>query len=105
MSLSKLLAALIMSSLPRSTEDWKPGDLAICINGVWPVANDANPKEGDLVRVRHVCMAGLFLHFEGKPDDRHWMAVHFRKAERDTAPADDEAWIGDLQRFRRKLDA
>ncbi len=105
MSLGKLLLAALLSSLPRSTEEWTPGDLAVCIDDRWADQHVSNPREGDYLRVRHVCMAGLFLHFEGKPENRHWLAAKFRKVKPDTEPAADEQWVEQLERFRKKVPA
>jgi len=102
MSLAKIIAAFVIASLPRSTEDWAVGDLAICIDAKWPMTDDIAPKEGDLLRVEHICMGGLFLHFHGKPADRHWLAAHFRKVRPDTQPAADDAWVEQLRHLRRK---
>lgn len=101
-SLVNFLLSAIIAGLPRSTEDWAPGDLAICLGIKGGVGDDIDPAEGDLLRVKHICMGGLFLHFEGKPDNRHWLAVYFRKVKPDVAPATDEQWVEQLQRFRRK---
>ena len=96
------IISAIIASLPRSTEDWKPGDLAICLGIKGGVGDSIEPAEGDLLRVNYVCMGGLFLHFDGKPASRHWLAAYFRKVKPDTKPAVDEEWVEQLQHLRKK---
>ena len=101
-SFADFMIAIILSSLPRSTEDWQAGDLAICISTQHLGVDVTSPKLEDMLRVKHVCAGGLFLHFEGKPDDRHWLAANFRKVKPDNEPAAEEEWVQQLQRFRRR---
>lgn len=101
-SFADIMIAIILSQLPRSTEDWQTGDLAICISTERFTGDPADPKLDAMLRVKHVCASGLFLHFEGKPDDRHWLAANFRKVKPDNEPAAEEEWVQQLQRFRRK---
>ncbi|MBB6191157.1 hypothetical protein FHS51_001379 [Sphingobium wenxiniae] len=105
MTLLDLLATIIMARLPRSPEDWAPGDLAVCIDTSRFLSDEINPKEGDYLRVSRPCSGGLFLHFEGKPDTRHWLAVCFHKVKPDAKPADDEEWVEQLKHMRRRVDA
>lgn len=101
-SFTDFLIAAILARLPRSTEDWKAGDLAVCLGIKEGIGDAVQPAEGDMLRVKHVCAGGLFLHFEGKPDHRHWLAAYFRKVKPDTEPAADEEWVQQLQHLRRK---
>lgn len=101
-SFADIMIAIILSQLPRSTEDWHAGDLAICIGTERFIGEPTDPKLEDMLRVKHVCAGGLFLHFEGKPNDRHWLAANFRKVKPDNEPAAEEEWVQQLQRFRRK---
>jgi hypothetical protein len=103
--IADFITAIILAGVPRSTEDWKSGDLAICVEVKASLGDGVDPKEGDLLRVKHVCGGGLFLHFEGKPDNRHWVAAYFRKVQPDTNAADDAQWVEQLRHLRRKIDA
>jgi len=105
MTLLDLLTTIIMARLPRSTEDWAPGDLAVCISTAGFRPGDIAPKEGDYLRVTKICDDQRFLHFEGKPTGRHWLATHFRKVKPDAKPAADEEWVEQLKHMRRKVDA
>ncbi|CAD7336120.1 hypothetical protein FIM10_04195 [Sphingomonadales bacterium 56] len=105
MSLGNFLAAIILSALARSDEDWKHGDLAVCVKADGSMPDSISPKEGDYLRVTNVCGGGLFLHFEGKPGDRHWLAAHFRKVKPDADPAADEEWVEQIKRMRPKVHA
>ena len=104
-SLFDIIRAVILAGLPRSPEDWKSGDLAICVTTKGTMRDEWDPKEHDLLRVHHVCCDGLFLHFEGKPETRHWLAVNFRKVEADTKGAEDADWVDQLQHLRRRQPA
>ncbi|BBF70227.1 hypothetical protein [Sphingomonas bisphenolicum] len=104
-SFVEFLLAAIIDRLPRSSEDWQPGDLAVCLGIEGGMKDAIEPAQGDVLRVSRICMGGLFLHFEGKPDTRHWLAAFFRKVKPDTEPAADEEWVEQLQRFRRKVPA
>ncbi|CAM5278790.1 hypothetical protein ACFSUK_07945 [Sphingobium scionense] len=97
-----MILAVVLARLPRPTEDWQVGDLAICIGTEHFAGDPADPKPEDMLRVKHVCTVGLFLHFDGKPDNKHWIAANFRKVKPDREPAADEEWVEQLQRFRRK---
>lgn len=101
MSLLDLITAIALAIVPRSTEDWKAGDLAICIAVKGMRGDDIDPKEGDMLRVCHVCTADLFLHFEGKPDNRHWIAANFRKVKPDTKSEGEEEWVRQLRRNKQ----
>jgi len=105
MTLFDLLAAIVMARMPRSMEDWTPGDLAVCISTAGSMPDDISPKEGDYLRVTEICHNQRFLHFEGKPSERHWLAIHFRKMKPDTKPANDAEWVEQLKHMRRKVDA
>lgn len=102
MTFMDMIRSIIFASLPRSTEDWKVGDLAVCVETRLPRMDDIDPTEGAMLRVSAICEGGLFLHFEGKPQDRHWLAAHFRKVRPDTEPAADEAWVEQLRHLRRR---
>ncbi|MFB0875499.1 MULTISPECIES: hypothetical protein [unclassified Sphingobium] len=101
----RFILSAVIAGLPRATEDWQAGDLAVCLGVKDGVGDAIEPTEGDLLRVKHVCMGGLFLHFDGKPDNRHWLAAYFRKVKPDTEPAADEAWVEQLKHLRRKVPA
>lgn len=104
MKLREILAYL--AAARRSTgEMWQAGDLAVCIQERWGEDLPENPRLNDLLRVKHVCRDGLFLHFEGKPISLHWEAAAFRKVKPDSEPAADEAWVEQLRHLRRKVDA
>lgn len=105
MTLADFIKAIILAGVPRSTEDWKTGDLAICVEVKGSLGDGVDPSAGDLLRVNHVCSDGLFLHFEGKPDSRHWIAAYFRKVQPDTDAADDALWVEQLQHLRRRVPA
>lgn len=102
MSLIAFIRAMILAGLPRSSEDWGKGDLAVCVDAKGGAGDNIDPAEGDLLRVSDVCCDGIFLHFEGKPGTRHWLAAHFRKVRPDTEPAAEEEWVDQLKHFRRK---
>lgn len=101
MSFFDLLAAIVLARMPRSTEDWQVGDLAICIETKGNLGDSIDPKEGDLLRVQNICTVGLFLHFEGKPDTRHWLAAHFRKVRPNNASEGEEDWVAELRRKKQ----
>lgn len=99
------LIALVHGVLPRSTEQWAAGDIAICVDTKFFAQDEISPKQGEYLHVTHVCAGGLFLHFTGKPNTRHWLAAGFRKLKPDEESPADEAWIEELMRMRPKVDA
>lgn len=100
-----IIVNILLSRLPRSTEDWAAGDLAVCIDTRGFLGDGLDPKEGEFLRVTAVCTNGLFLHFDSKSNDRHWLAVHFRKVKPDAERAADAEWIDRLKQMRPKVDA
>ncbi|EPR09909.1 hypothetical protein M527_07230 [Sphingobium indicum IP26] len=101
MIFSKLIR--IAAVLRRANgERWNTGDLAVCIRANWGEAVPESPKVDDLLRVKQVCMNGLFLHFEGKPSHLCWESCAFRKVVPDNRAAVDEEWVEQLQHLRRK---
>lgn len=80
----------------RMSEDWRVGDLAVCLADNWMLASPFNPKAGDLLRVAAIDRApGIYepekiiigLGFEGKPVGAFWHNIRFRKAQTDREPA------------------
>ena len=101
------------------SEDWKAGDLAICAIGPyggWPAQNPFDPKDGDVLRVTRVRdeigfngfyqYRGIFLGFEGKPQDHAWDNRNFRKADVRHEPATKtvEEMIRDAEQMPVKAD-
>jgi len=91
------------------TDDWKVGDLALCIKiGRWTDHESGNnPEYGSVYKVSEIWSAtgcdGLALVLEGLECtlDGVWqdfLATRFRKIHPDTEPAnaDDAAWLKDL---------
>jgi hypothetical protein len=81
----------------RRANDWKPGDLAVCIDGAdWrPVMAD-DPAEGDVLRVTAVKdkissdRRSYYLYFAEKAPERGWEYTAFRKPVEDSEPAEEE---------------
>lgn len=86
----------------RQPNDWKAGDLAVCIvpTGQWFPGHPADPAEGELLRVKRVYdevgnypdgyrARSYFLTFETKPESG-WEVTGFRKPIADAEPAEDE---------------
>jgi hypothetical protein len=48
-SFSDIMIAIILSRLPRPTEDWQAGDLAICIGTQHFGGEPTNPKLEDML--------------------------------------------------------
>lgn len=90
-----------------SENDWKVGDLALCIADSWNcecgLDTSCCPKMGDILRVTTMDWLGveLMLHFEGKPEDQRWHHSGFRKIHPKHEPADDALWVDTLKRFRK----
>lgn len=95
-----------------SAADWKCGDLALCIRE-WecrcghPQCQDARPRKEEILRVVGTSLfkRHLYLGFEGKPGNMFWDHLGFRKITPDNRAADDDAWVEQLQHFRRGLPA
>lgn len=79
-------------------EDWRVGDLALCLHSGWVPPDPAHPRAGDLLRVsaisdgvaigtNHLISA---LGFEGKPVDQFWSCFGFRKVRPDQTAATDD---------------
>ena len=86
--------------------DWKVGDLAVCIAEFWQSNCIHTPRKEEILRVSQVGQSfrtecGLVLGFEGKPQNHRWQAAGFRKIRPDTAPADDAAWVEQLKHLRK----
>lgn len=78
----------------RMTEDWRVGDLAVCIFEDWEIHWPENPKINDLLRVAAVDVAFSFMQekrfialgFESKPPQKRWNNTAFRKANNANEP-------------------
>ncbi|MBG6116749.1 hypothetical protein IWY39_000553 [Sphingobium sp. JAI105] len=91
-------------------ENWKVGDLAVCISDNWvgddhvtPCPYDP-PRKEQVLRVSIVveCDCGLMLGFEGFPPKAIWHHRAFRKIHPDVSPANDDAWVEQLRHLRKK---
>lgn len=77
-------------------EDWRVGDLARCVDDEWLPKDAIDPKINDVLRVSEVmegqCETGPILmfglRFEGKPSNRAWAALAFRKIRQVQTAAD-----------------
>lgn len=88
-------------------EDWKPGDLAECIDDGWSHPNPHCPKVGDVLRVSAV-LTGITqdsrliyaLKFVGKPGTEAFETVCFRKLRPVQEPAEAKwaQWLKDTLR-------
>ncbi len=64
---------------------WQPGDMAECINGVWPHPTGVDPKTGDRLMVREVIygadsgLAAFCLRFFGPCTNSAYDTRGFRK--------------------------
>lgn len=91
-------------------EDWKVGDLAVCIAGFEncrcgdPACLKDAPVLGQILRINLIVplYGRIYLGFAGKPPEKVWLAAHFRKVRPDTQPAADDAWVEQLRHLRRK---
>lgn len=92
----------------RDSEDWQPGDLALCISGAFLPPSLYDPRVGDLLRVTHVIEAVAnfgfevrmtALTFESKPADTGWQSTAFRKIRPEIKAAEDEFSMDLLQRI------
>lgn len=95
----------------KLSEDWKVGDLAVCLIDRWWPGTASDPKKGDLLRVSCVSegiVTGrdylvIGLRFESKPQHIFWNNINFRKVRPDLEPA--EATFAALIKKRRRVDA
>lgn len=81
------------------TDDWKPGDLALCISDYWtdpsriqspdinPIYYALAPRKGSKWRVTHAQPAvfegltAFYLWLEGQPSNRGFNAEYFKKID------------------------
>lgn len=69
------------------SEDWKVGDVAVCVNANWDWTHEADPKVGDVLRVSSLwegptpdkAVVGSGLRFVGKPQNIAWESKSFQK--------------------------
>lgn len=96
------------------SDEWKVGDLAVCIDDRWCACGRSTcgmkaiaPRKEQLLRVNavHSVIDRQFLRFEEGPDDHFWHATAFRKVRPDTDAADDALWVEQLEHLRRKVPA
>ncbi|MEA3543201.1 MAG: hypothetical protein U9R77_13935 [Pseudomonadota bacterium] len=96
------------------SDEWKVGDLAVCIDDRWCACGRPTcgmkaiaPRKEQLLRVNavHSVIDRQFLRFEEGPDDHFWHATAFRKVRPDTDAADDALWVEQLQHLRRRVPA
>lgn len=82
-----------------NSEDWRTGDLALCVFDRWLVPHDGNPRRGDVLRVNHIAQGTaenashilvIGLGFESKPPGILWATSAFRKIRPEHKKADEE---------------
>lgn len=91
-------------------EDWRAGDLAECLHGVWLFTTPYDPKAGDVLRVagavEGVSIDGAVLvyalSFEDKPAGHAWATQGFRKL-RPSLEAADERFVAELRERLREV--
>lgn len=81
----------------RTSEDWRVGDLALCVSDHWERPEPCDPHVGDVLRVSAVCTGVtpdnhliIGLRFEGKPQTTAWSNISFCKITPTQEPADEE---------------
>lgn len=99
-----------MSAPKDRPEDWKVGDLAICIAPIMkcrcgdPACIKDAPRYDQILRVNLILPINGVIHlgFSCKPASKVWRAACFRKVQPDTQPAAEDAWVEQLRHLRRK---
>lgn len=79
-------------------EDWRVGDLAVCLYGNWAHALSDDPARGEINRVSFVCdgvdhsgrIRTYGLGFVDKSQSHAWATTCFRKVRPDTTEAEEE---------------
>lgn len=95
----------------RSSEDWMPGDLAVCTgSNPWCDLNTGQMRGGpckdDLMRVQQIAVrrGHLFLRFGRWPGD--WFTARwFRKVHPDNSEACKPAFAKQMRSLGRKVEA
>ena len=95
------------------SEDWKPGDLAVCMKDEWqgmvrgmPPAGNA-PVQGRIYKVlaTFTSLGIVWLGLEGFPSEKGWDSESFRKVRPDQHEPCEVEFITLLNRTKRKVSA